>query len=54
MQKEQADRNVAQIGEEEEKDKMESDTEETLLEPRFKYSRILNNVPGVSIAYCCF
>uniref|UniRef100_A0A915PHX3 Vacuolar import/degradation Vid27 C-terminal domain-containing protein n=1 Tax=Setaria digitata TaxID=48799 RepID=A0A915PHX3_9BILA len=26
---------------------VESDTEETLLEPRFKYSRILNNVPAI-------
>lgn len=49
MQKEQVDVHVTQT-EKEKKDNMESDTEETLLEPRFKYSRILNNVPGVSIS----
>ncbi|VDO78344.1 unnamed protein product [Onchocerca flexuosa] len=50
MQKEQIDTDVAQNGEkeiEEAKDMMESDTEEALLEPRFKYSRILNNVPEI-------
>ncbi|KAK6113842.1 WD domain G-beta repeat family protein [Brugia pahangi] len=36
-----------QIDEDEKSDRMESDIEEMLLEPRFKYSRILNNVPGI-------
>uniref|UniRef100_A0A1I8EKL1 Vps39_2 domain-containing protein n=1 Tax=Wuchereria bancrofti TaxID=6293 RepID=A0A1I8EKL1_WUCBA len=47
MQEEQIDTDVVQIDEEEKSDRMESDIEETLLEPRFKYSRILNNVPGI-------
>uniref|UniRef100_A0A0R3RXB1 RING-type domain-containing protein n=1 Tax=Elaeophora elaphi TaxID=1147741 RepID=A0A0R3RXB1_9BILA len=47
MQKGQVNTDVAQFGGEEGKDRMESDTEEALLEPRFKYSRILNNVPGI-------
>ncbi|VDK80649.1 unnamed protein product [Onchocerca ochengi] len=50
MQKEQIDTDVAQNGKEEmeeAQEMMESDTEEALLEPRFKYSRILNNVPEI-------
>lgn len=57
MQKKKVDIDVAQTGkeeEEEEEEKTESDSEETLLEPRFKYSRVLNNVPGVSNAHYSF
>ncbi|VDK80996.1 unnamed protein product [Litomosoides sigmodontis] len=48
MQKKKVDIDVAQTGQDDiEGEEIESDSEETLLEPRFKYSRILNNVPGI-------
>ncbi|KAM3727480.1 Vacuolar protein sorting-associated protein [Dirofilaria immitis] len=51
MQKVQIDTDVAQTDEkkeiEEGRDIADSDAEEALLEPRFKYSRILNNVPEI-------
>ncbi|EFO27177.1 hypothetical protein LOAG_01302 [Loa loa] len=52
MQKEQVNTDVAQI-DEEKNNKVESDIEEVLLEPRFKYSRILNNIPGTARHHRC-
>lgn len=53
MKTEEAGQDVAEI-DEGENDEMESDIEETLLEPRFKYSRILNDMSRVSITCYCF